>query len=479
MARLLVFRGETLAQELDVEQLPVTIGRGPGNDLVLEDPMKSVSREHAEIRLEGSRYVLVDRQSENGIWAAGRRLPSIPFEADTVAVIGPFRLKMDGLPPEPTTVSPPPPVQRDRWAWLAGALRTPRMPAALTRLTPQQRWVAAGAVALVVAVGTLAVAGVVRSARERERTASELTASIVAANQQLGQGACADALARTIQPALAKAPGNADLLALRQRAEACLAPPPAPPPPQPSAVEIALASARDAMAQGGACDDALMEQITAILAEAPDHADALALKAEAEQCRAKLVKPSRPPPTLPVLAQRVPPENGGLEPLPGESDPDYQVRVRIMRQRYDDAVAAAASKDVSRSAIAALEAIARDATPQYLGIGAQLATTRAAFRETAQRVLAEARELAQKRRWNESLAKYNEAKEIDPALSVDAEVRKLQDDKRQAGLAVCRSARQRASYAPEQAPGLYRQVLDLLAPDEPCYVEAQKALAPK
>ena len=468
MARLLVFRGAALDREFDLVRLPFTIGRGPANDLVLEDPVKSVSREHAEIRLEGGRYLLVDRESENGIWVAGRRLPSIRFDPDTVASIGPFRLTIDGLPAEHVTAVPA--VPSDRAGQTAGAV--PR------GLTPQQKKVVGGALALV-AIGTLAAAGAaVRSARERERAVNEVAASIVAANDQLGRGACADALAQNIQPALTRDPNNGDLLSLRQRAEACLAPAPLPADPPPvSPVETALASVRELMAQGQ-CDPALVQQIVAVLAGEPDNADALALKGEAEKCAVKLAKPTPPGPKPPLLAQKIPPEDGGLEPLPGELVRDYQNRVREMRHRYEEAVTAA-SKGAGRVVVDTLEAIARDATPQYLNVSAHVAAARKAYTETAQRILADARDLAQKRRWNESLQKYAEARDVDPSAPIDAEVRKLQEGKRQEGLAVCRSARQKATYAPAEAPGLYRQVLDLLPPDDPCYLEAQRLLAPK
>ena len=490
MARLIVFRGETPAQEVDLARLPLTIGRGSTNDVVLDDPVKSVSREHAEIRLEGGRFVLADRQSENGIWLAGRRLPAIPFDADTVASLGPFRLKIDGLPPSvpdsaaasaaPASAAPAAapaakaPVRR-RVA-LVTATVAASVAALLHRLTPQQQRVAAAAVALV-AVATLGIAGVVRSARERDRAAGEITAMIAAAHVQLGQGACADALAVNISPALMRDPANGELLGLKQRAEACLAPLPPIEPPPPSAVEIALTSARDALAQGQ-CDDALLQQIVAVLTTEPENVDALALKAEIEKCAIKPVRPGVAAAKPLLLAQRIRPEDGGLEPLTGELDGDYQNRMRSMRQRYEEAVAAA-SRTVGRSVIEALEAIAREATPQYLSISATLAAARQAYAETAQRVLAEARELAKNSRWNESLQKYTEARDIDPSVPIEGEVSKLQDDKRQEGLRACRSARQNANYNEANARAEYKRVLELLGPSEECYAIAQKALAPK
>ena len=80
MAKLVVLRGDTVDRKVDLVQLPARIGRGPNNAVVLQDPMKGVSREHAEIRLVDGRYLLVDLGSENGIWVAGRRVPEVVLD---------------------------------------------------------------------------------------------------------------------------------------------------------------------------------------------------------------------------------------------------------------------------------------------------------------------------------------------------------------------------------------------------------------
>jgi putative ABC transport system ATP-binding protein len=49
-----------------------SIGRTPGNDLVIDDP--SVSRQHATIHQDGDRFVLVDRDSTNGTLLNGQGL---------------------------------------------------------------------------------------------------------------------------------------------------------------------------------------------------------------------------------------------------------------------------------------------------------------------------------------------------------------------------------------------------------------------
>lgn len=51
---------------------PTTIGRGPDNDIVLDDP--ATSRRHAHIEFRDGMYVLTDLGSANGTLVNGRRV---------------------------------------------------------------------------------------------------------------------------------------------------------------------------------------------------------------------------------------------------------------------------------------------------------------------------------------------------------------------------------------------------------------------
>ena len=78
----------------------LTIGRSPGNGLVLDD--QQASRRHAEIRRLGAgRYSLQDAGSANGTWVNGRRLAA-PGElrSGDVISIGKARLRFFGPVPE-------------------------------------------------------------------------------------------------------------------------------------------------------------------------------------------------------------------------------------------------------------------------------------------------------------------------------------------------------------------------------------------
>jgi pSer/pThr/pTyr-binding forkhead associated (FHA) protein len=56
---------------------PFTIGRDPGNDIILRDP--KVSRHHAEIVFERGFFVLHDLASANGTYVNGKRVRVAPM----------------------------------------------------------------------------------------------------------------------------------------------------------------------------------------------------------------------------------------------------------------------------------------------------------------------------------------------------------------------------------------------------------------
>lgn len=64
-AFLIVQRGEDIGRRFDLDTTQLTIGRGADNDLVLNDPM--VSRYHAVLKRQGSRFSLIDLGSSNPV----------------------------------------------------------------------------------------------------------------------------------------------------------------------------------------------------------------------------------------------------------------------------------------------------------------------------------------------------------------------------------------------------------------------------
>jgi tetratricopeptide (TPR) repeat protein len=94
--KLLIYRGDTLERTLDLTDRDVRIGRGAENDVVLEDPEKTVSRFHAELRPEQGGWVVLDLNSQNGIWIEGQRIQRQVLRAGQIAQLGNFRIVIDG-----------------------------------------------------------------------------------------------------------------------------------------------------------------------------------------------------------------------------------------------------------------------------------------------------------------------------------------------------------------------------------------------
>ena len=223
-------RGDALEQEVVLQGQTVRIGRGAQNDLLLEDPGKSVSRNHAEIRFQGGRYVLVDLQSQNGIWVSGNRMPQVVLEPNVVATIGPFRLLLetsgDSAGPSPAydegpapggtewgNDAPPsgvqaPPEHSGRGARAAGASKP--------WYVQYQRPLIGGAAVLALGGGTWAAL----SSRGGSETVSYV-ARLSEAEQMIANGECGRALTEIINPALEQSPGNAEAVRLAADAEAC------------------------------------------------------------------------------------------------------------------------------------------------------------------------------------------------------------------------------------------------------------------
>ena len=80
MAKLVVFRGTRPERYVDLTDRDLRIGRAPENDVILEDPDRTVSRFHAELRFENGQYSLIDLNSQNGLWMDGQRLPRLTLE---------------------------------------------------------------------------------------------------------------------------------------------------------------------------------------------------------------------------------------------------------------------------------------------------------------------------------------------------------------------------------------------------------------
>jgi tetratricopeptide (TPR) repeat protein len=332
----------------------------------------------------------------------------------------------------------------------------------------QRTWRAGGALVAVVAAAAITAALVLRSpAPVVEAPALDFSGVIADADRLIGQGLCAEAIVQTIDPALQRDPDNTDLLSVKRRAEGCIQPAP-PPGPAPLDAAVELQAVRDLLASRD-CADAMQRVDTVLMAE-PENAQALELRKAVQACLTPVatnVQRAEP------LAREIAAESGGLQVLPNELDRDYQARVNAMRARYDEAMAAAA-KAPNPTVIAALEGILRDTSPRYLDVAARLAEARKGWMATSRARLREAQQLESKELFDDAIAKFKEAKSIDPTLSVEGDVERIVKKKLTQGEAACQLGRQNLTYAPAVAAKHFQQVLKLLPPDHECYAIAKR-----
>jgi hypothetical protein len=85
-AALVGVQGRLVGGRFPIGEGPLTLGRAPENDVVVEDP--AASRQHAEIRHEGGGYVLHDRGSGNGTWVNGGPVSAHRLEPGDQILIG-------------------------------------------------------------------------------------------------------------------------------------------------------------------------------------------------------------------------------------------------------------------------------------------------------------------------------------------------------------------------------------------------------
>ncbi|MPY91472.1 MAG: FHA domain-containing protein [Luteitalea sp.] len=107
-AKLLIFRGDEI-DRVDLTNRDLRIGRAPENDIVLQDQDKTVSRYHAELRHEQGNYVLIDVNSQNGIWVDGQRVQRTKLEPGRPVVLGKVRIELEEAGADQTVVAAPAP----------------------------------------------------------------------------------------------------------------------------------------------------------------------------------------------------------------------------------------------------------------------------------------------------------------------------------------------------------------------------------
>jgi adenylate cyclase len=106
-----IYRPDNSSAIYHLKRPLIRIGRGDDNDIVLEDPSRSISRFHAQIVLNpDSRSILTDLKSANGTFVNEQILDGpVALAQDDVVRIGPYRLvyRDTFVPPQQERRTPP------------------------------------------------------------------------------------------------------------------------------------------------------------------------------------------------------------------------------------------------------------------------------------------------------------------------------------------------------------------------------------
>jgi pSer/pThr/pTyr-binding forkhead associated (FHA) protein len=106
----LIYRPDGSSAPCSLQRPLIRIGRGEDNDIILEDPSRSISRFHAQIVLNpDGRSILADLKSANGTFVNEQILDGpVALAQDDVVRIGPYRLVFrDSFIQRPKTQPPP------------------------------------------------------------------------------------------------------------------------------------------------------------------------------------------------------------------------------------------------------------------------------------------------------------------------------------------------------------------------------------
>lgn len=496
MATLVVYRGDTLVTRVELGQQDIRIGRAQDNDLALEDPGKAVSRFHAELRHENGQYILLDLNSQNGVWIDGRRIQREALNDGSAATVGPYRLVVEGLAAQGSpgaAQAPQPAAQRTSDTIVAGQRRPPaadvRPSPSASRRPPVKASNRAGTAAPapgfigwllqlprpVLFGGFGGVMLLIIIAGQIFRRSPSAPPPVTSTTADTGAP----------QPAT---PGNTDLIAEHL-----------------TAGKLALQEHRPADA---------VEQFNQVLLIDKEHAEALELKAKAEEAvrQASSAAAQAPvPPRLPKATTPAPvsaPAEKASAPAEKMSAPDKAKPVpavqtantggtvpprpqpaggrrggREQAQAQYASAKAALDRGDWAEAQRQLTVLIKD-DPGFLDAATLLERAREveiqAQRQQAAQVVAEAKKLDASSEWKPAIEAYQRALKLDPSLdaTVSAAIGQIRQKMRQAGEDAFKRARQydAVGRAPE-ALALYERAVQLLAEDHPSRATAQDRAA--
>lgn len=498
MPRLLVMRADTLEREVELRGQSLQIGRNASNDIVLDDPGKSVSRHHAEIRFQGGRYVLADLESQNGIWVAGSRLPEIVLEPNVVATIGPFRLLLETSGDSAVVDAREVPGEDAGTVHKDGpALRgvppgqhriTPRAGVSPASVLQQYRIPLIGGLA----VAALAAGGFAWLRQPSSAPSVSYVDLLPEAERLITAGDCEGALRDIIEPALVQDPANAEAIRLEEEAQVCVAKPSAgpiteppsqesTPSPSPVEVEAVLTALRTGDCAGAR---ALWE---GLLRATPDARSVQELQATVASCSPKVPGLAGSPTAKPVAvgggpARELTPELGGLPVLPNENNDNYTARNQSILELLRKAETALAAGDL-RQALVAFEEVQTMGTPRFRdpssrnpSVGERIRELHGRKRDEATRHMTAAAAAEKRGEYRRALDELRRAREADSTVQIADTYTRIDKLRIDEGAKACQRVGLSLTFNNvKQAQADFPRVAELLGPEDPCFRE----LAPK
>jgi len=447
-----VFRGDAVESEIRLTGSPVRLGRHARNDVVLDDSLNGVSRFHAEIRPEGSSYVIVDLNSRNGVWIGGRRVKDkAALQLGVPVTVGAFELALeddasgtfDRGVPGPRTVVTSTAAGDTASAGRSGAPGRTAVPtrSSATPMSPATRqillWSAAAAVVLAICAVTYAVV------RYRSRPPIEVA---------------------NVEPP-----------------PPVVAPVPVDPPPQPAEDpnkalnEQDLTAARELMIAKN-YTAALSEHLQSLLERDPENAAALDLKRQADEAIAAEAAKGAKRAAAPKSDVPAEVETPGVARKSGEAYTDYLARVKQVQTNLAEGKNALEKQEFP-IAIARFRLVEREA-PKFQGVDALITDTQAKQKVALETAIdygqqnEQGGKLLEARRW------YEIALQRDPASVIAREKRAAVVSRMNAAAELLYGQATLALKVNSlaQARRLFQQVYDSTVPGDEYHDKAAKQL---
>jgi len=216
--------------------------------------------------------------------------------------------------------------------------------------------------------------------------------------------------------------------------------------------------------------------INDVLKEDPNNDRAKSLLAKATACAGTAAATS-------TITPELPPSKGGLPRNAGESDKDHKARIAKAKQAYDDAVSLVQARRYLQ-AKKAFDDLASQVPSDYLDLAqrrdelakAMVTEAKGAFNNAQ---IVDRNTVDRPEDFEAAAANYRRAHDLDPTISIDAQIRALTQRRIAAGEDKCKKGKLEFALANNAgAAPLLQDALKLLsvAPTHPCIEEARQKL---